>query len=148
MPDELSDVLSATAAIETAAMASLGLRRVYNTPPEALEIFPCSVRYARSGSLTASKGFGRHNLHHFIIEVHLERARPGGLQITDALARPFVEKFHELYAANLSLNGTCEYCTFEDVSYEAGGLSWGKVDTYGIRFYLWAKVQGAITVEL
>jgi len=147
---EFDDILRASAELEEANKAVLGLTKVYDHPPESLEQFPCSVRYGMGGTLRHSRGLGLDNLFYFRVEVHVERARPGGLAHADQKLMPFIRAIQRLYAANLSLNGACDICEFEQPnSFEYGELEWGGVKTLGVRFNMWAKYMLApITVDL
>ena len=145
----LDNILRQTAAIEEANKVTLGLRQVHDRCPEELHSFPCSLRYARTGDFHHSRGLGRHNIHHFVIEVHLQRARPGGLAEAERRAIVMIERYQNLYAANLSLNGSCDVSNFELPSYEYGRLEWHGIETFGVRFRLWAKeMLDPITVNL
>jgi len=144
------NILSQTAAIEGANKAILGIKQVHDEAPDALPTLPCSLRYLRRGNFSASRGLGRHNIHHFIVEVHLARARPGGLPEADKRARKLPERFQDLYANNLSLNGSCDVSGFEEEnSWVYGALDWMGEETIGVRFYMWAKeMLDPITVNL
>lgn len=145
----LATILTQSAALEQAARATLGIAHAYDEAPEELRYWPCTVRYPRTGDLEYSLGLGAKSIHHFVIEVHFERGRPGGLAACEALARVTIEKFRDLYAANLTINGSCDRSEFDKPSYEYGELKWGVTDTIGVRFFLWAKeMLDGITVKL
>lgn len=145
----LDNILRQTAAIEEAAKATLGLKQVHDRCPEELMSTPCSLRYARSGEFHHSRGLGKHNIHHFVIEVHWPRGLPGGLAEAERRAIVMIERFQILYAANLSLNASCDVSNFDLPSWEYGELEWAGTDTFGIRFYVWAKeMLDSITVNL
>lgn len=155
LAEAFKDIRDASAALEEANRMTLGLEKVYSRPPESLEQFPCSVRYTLSGTLRHSLGLGQDNIYRFVIEVHTERARPGGLQWADEVLMPFVERFQELYAQNLSISGTCDVSGFgrgpyeEDLAFEFLEAEWNGVKTLCCRFYMWAKYMLApITVDL
>lgn len=144
-------ILRATAELEQANIADLGLEKVYDRPPEVLERFPCSVRYGTRGTLRASAGLGQENIYRFRIEVHTKRAEIGGLQYAEEILGQFVEAYQELYAANMSILGSCDYATFEEEadSYEYLEGEWNGVKTRFVRFNMWAKFMLApITVSL
>jgi len=143
----LANILTKSAELENANLVALGIDYAYDEPPEAIRRWPCSIRYAQTGSLEASKGDGRHNLHTFIIEVHFRRAREGGLESVQRLALPVVDAYQTLYAANLKLLGACDLIVFDSPAYEVRELDWGGDLTYGVRFWMVAKEKGAITVE-
>ena len=147
----VDDILRATAALEQANIADLGLNKVYDRPPDSLERFPCSIRYGIAGTLRASLGLGQDNIYRFRIEVFTERARAGGLQFADSILMPFVEAYQELYAANLSILGTCDVSGFdtEGDSFFFLEVEFNEVKLLRLRFEMWAKYMLApITVSL
>jgi len=145
----LANILSQSADLEEAAKATLGIAHAYDESPEELRYWPCSVRYPRTGDLEYSLGLGAKSLHHFIIEVHFERGRPGGLAECEAKARVLIERYRDLYAANLTIGGSCDTSGFDKPSYEYGRLEWAGIETIGIRFNLWAKeMLDGLTVSL
>jgi len=145
----MDNILTQQAAIEQAARATLGIAHAYDEAPDELRYWPCSVRYLRTGDLEYSKALGGKSIHHWIVEVHFERARPGGLAECDKRARVMIERFRDLYAANLSLNGSCDVSGFDKPSWEYGRLEWTGTDTIGFRMYVWAKeMLDGLTVEL
>lgn len=151
LAEALDAIMRATAALEQANIAALGLTKVYDRPPDVLEKFPCSVRYSTAGTLRASLGLGQDNIHRFRIEVHTERARIGSIAFAEEILVPFVERYQELYAANLSLSGTADVSNFdtEGDSYRILEGEWNGTKTYFLRFELWAKYMLApITVSL
>jgi hypothetical protein len=94
---------------------------------------------------------GQNNIYRFRIEVHTERARVGGLQFAEEILGQFPEAFQELYAANMSILGSCDYATFEDEqdSYQYLEGEWNGVKTLFVRFNMWAKfILAPITVDL
>jgi len=156
LAEAFKDIRNATAALEEVNKAALGLRKVYVEPPDSLEQFPCSVRYTSGpGTLRHSRGLGQDNIYRWVIEVHHRRAQIGGLQFVDREVTPFIERFQELYAQNLSLTGTCDVSGFgnspddAEGSYEFFSAEWNGVKTLGVRFNMWAKYMLApITVDL
>jgi len=145
----LSNILTQSAAIEEAAKATLGIAHAYDESPDELGWWPCTVRYPRTGDLEYSKGLGGKSIHHWVVEVHFERARIGGLERCEALARATVERFRDVYARNLTLNGSCDISGFDKPSWEYGRLIWADTETIGVRFYLWAKeMLDSVSVEL
>jgi len=148
----LPAILTASAALETANKAALGINHAYDEPPEALDAhnLPVAVRYSEGAEfMTASRQMGRYNKYHFKIEVHFPR---GVLQEAVKLTLPVIRAYQDLYAANLTISGTCDVCNFREPPYEGPVLlkyKEGAPVTVGIIFYLWAKeMLDDITVNL
>jgi hypothetical protein len=147
----LANIFTKSAALEEVNKATLGITHAYDDSPETIGLgnFPAAIRYPKSGDFEHSRGLGRHNIHHFVVEVHIERGRPGGLAECEKRARVFIEKYQNLYAGNLSISGTCDVSGFDKPSWEYGYLEWGDEKTIGVRFYMWAKeMLDSITVNL
>jgi len=147
----LANILTQTAALEEANKVALGIKKAYDDAPEDIGPgqYPAAIRYPRTGDLEYSLGLGAKSVHHFIVEVHLQRGRPGGLAECEKRARVLIEKYRDLYAANLSLNGSCDTSGMDKPSYEYGFLEWGETTNIGVRFNIWAKeMLDGITVSL
>lgn len=144
----LKNILTQSAALEQAARATLGIAHAYDEATETPRYWPFSARYPDTGDLEYSLGLGAKSMHHFIIEVHFERARPGGLAACEALARATIEKFRDLYAANLTIKGSCDRSGFDKPSYEYRAMDWYGTKTIGVRFHMFAKeMLDGITVK-
>jgi len=148
----LPAILTASAALENANLAALGIKHAYDEPPEALDVhnLPVAVRYSEGApQMSASRFLGRYNIWHFKIEVHFPR---GVLQESYAMALACIEPYQTLYAANLSISGSCDVSGFrEPACSEPMYLRFkeGHPVTVGIIFYLWAKeMLDDITVSL
>jgi len=145
-------ILAASAALENvpANAAALGINRAYATPPEVILDYPVAVRYAESTPvLEASDLLGRYNIYNFKIEVHVAR---GVLQESYLTAEQLIRPYQNLYAANLSIGGTCDVSGFREpacsgpvyVRYGAG-----TTESLAVIFYMWAKeILDDITVDL
>ena len=148
----LPAILTASAALENANLAALGITYAFDTPPETLNgsRLPVSVRFAEATEqLHGSRLMGRYNLFNFKIEVHWPR---GVLLEAVALCFPTIEAFQDLYTANLSINGTCDVSGFRSPAVE-GPLRLrymsDTVETIGFIFHMWAKeILDDITVDL
>ena len=136
----LPAILAASAALETLNLVALGINHAYDEPPEVLTDLPVAIRFAEpTPRMEASDLMGRYNIFHFKIEVHLAR---GILQDSYASALSVIRAYQNLYAANLSIGGTCDVCGFREPACEGPvRLRYGTdvVETIGIVFYMWAK---------
>jgi len=136
----LPAILAASAALETLNLIALGINHAYDEPPEVLTDLPVAIRFAEpTPRMEASDLMGRYNIFHFKIEVHLAR---GILQDSYASALSVIRAYQNLYAANLSIGGTCDVCGFREPACEGPvRLRYGTdvVETIGIVFYMWAK---------
>ncbi len=146
----LPTILTASAALENANLVALGINHAFDTPPETLTDLPVSVRFAEgTARMEASDLMGRYNIWHFKIEVHLAR---GVLPESYATALNVIEAYQNLYAANLSISGTCDVCGFREPACDGPVLlRYGTetVETIGVVFYMWAKeILDDITVAL
>ena len=146
----LPAILTASAALENANKVALGINHAYDEPPEALMDLPVAVRFAEpTPQMEASDLMGRYNLFNFKIEVHLAR---GVILESYANALPMIRRYQNLYAANLSIGGTCDVSGFREPACEGPvRLRYGTeaLETVGIIFYMWAKeILDDITVEL
>ena len=146
----LPAILTASAALENANLAALGINHAFDTPPEVLTDFPVSVRFAeRAEQLHGSRSMGRYNLYHFKIEVHW----PRGI-LHEGVQQCFgtIEAYQNLYTANLSISGTCDVSGFREPACEGPvRLKYGSntPETIGIIFYMWAKeILDDITVDM
>jgi len=136
----LANILTQAAVLEQANRVALGIKHAYDEAPETLRWWPCSMRYPVSGEFHHSRGWGKHNIHRWVVEVHIKRAKPGGLTEVDRQARQIIEAYQLLYSNNLSINDSCDFSGFEKpVSWEYGRLEWAGEVTFGIRFWMWAK---------
>lgn len=146
-------ILAASAALENgdAGLAALGFRHAFDEPPETIDqSLPCSVRYQEGmPKLCASRSMGRYNLHNFKIEVHFPR---GVLQTAYNNVQPILEAFQTLYAANLSIGGTCDVSGFREPACDGPYIlkyAEKQPETLGYIFYMWAKeIYDGITVDL
>jgi|GEM_PF-2769792 len=145
-------ILTASAALENANLAALGINYAYDEPPEALDVhnLPVAVRYSEGApQMSASRLLGRYNIYHFKIEVHFPR---GVLQEAVKLTLPCIRAYQDLYAGNLSISTTCDVSGFREPAFEGPVLlryKEGMPVTVGIIFYLWAKeMLDDITVNL
>lgn len=148
----LPAILTASAALETANLAALGINHAYDEPPEALDVhnLPVAVRYSEGAAqMSASRLLGRYNIYHFKIEVHFPR---GVLQEAVALTLPCIRAYQDLYAGNLSISGTCDVCGFREPAFEGPLLlryKEGHPVTIGVIFYMWCKeMLDDVTVNL
>jgi len=136
----LPAILAASAALENLNLVALGINHAYDEPPEVLTDLPVAIRFAEpTPRMEASDLMGRYNIFHFKIEVHLAR---GILQDSYASALSVIRAYQNLYAANLSIGGTCDVCGFREPACEGPvRLRYGTdvVETIGIVFYMWAK---------
>jgi len=111
---------------------------------------PVAVRYNETPEfMTASRQMGRYNKYYIKVELHFPR---GVLQESYALALACIEPYQNLYAANLSISGTCDVCNFREPPYD-GPLELrykeGHPVTIGVIFYLWVKeMLDDVTVNL
>ena len=146
----LPAILAASAALENLNLVALGINHAYDEPPEVLTDLPVAIRFAEpTARMEASDLMGRYNIFHFKIEVHLAR---GILQDSYASALSVIRAYQNLYAANLSIGGTCDVCGFREPACEGPvRLRYGTdvVETIGIVFYMEAKeILDDITVGL
>ena len=146
----LPAILAASAALENLNLVALGINHAYDEPPEVLTDLPVAIRFAEpTARMEASDLMGRYNIFHFKIEVHLAR---GILQDSYASALSVIRAYQNLYAANLSIGGTCDVCGFREPACEGPvRLRYGTdvVETIGIVFYMEAKeILDDITVSL
>jgi len=136
----LPAILAASAALENLNLVALGINHAYDEPPEVLTDLPVAIRFAEpTQRMEASDSMGRYNIFHFKIEVHLAR---GILQDSYASALSVIRAYQNLYAANLSIGGTCDVCGFREPACEGPvRLRYGTdvVETIGIVFYMEAK---------
>lgn len=146
----LPAILTASAALENANLAALGIKHAFDTPPETLSDLPVSVRFAESTEqLHGSRSMGRYNLYHFKIEVHWPRGT-----LWEAVDQCFgtIEAYQTLYTANLSIGGTCDVSGFDSPACDGPLLlKYGPntPETIGIIFHIWAKeILDDITVDL
>ena len=146
----LPAILTASAALENANLAALGITHAFDTPPEVLTDLPVSLRFAESTpQLHGSRLMGRYNIYDFKIEVHWPRGvLPEGIQ----QCYDTMEAYQDLYSANLSIGGTCDVSGFREPAVEGPVyLRYGTaaVETIGFIFHLWAKeILDDITVAL
>ena len=146
----LPAILAASAALENLNLVALGINHAYDEPPEVLTDLPVAIRFAEpTPRMEASDLMGRYNIFHFKIEVHLAR---GILQDSYASALSVIRAYQNLYAANLSIGGTCDVCGFREPACEGPvRMRYGTdvVETIGIVFYMEAKeILDDITVSL
>ena len=148
----INTILTASAALENANLAALGITHAFDEPPETLKgsRLPVSVRFSEGAPmLHGSRLLGRYNLYNWKLEVHWPR---GVLQSAVEQCFPTVRAYQDLYTANLSISGTCDVNLFRDPSMEGPVyLRYGPddVDTIGFIFYFVAKeILDDITVEL
>ncbi len=146
----LPAILTASAALENANKTALGINHAFDTPPETLPDLPVAVRFAEpTAQMEASRLLGRYNIYNFKIEVHLAR---GVLLESYATALAVIRAYQDLYAANLSISGTCDVCGFREPACEGPvRLRYGTEtqETIGIIFYMWAKeMLDDVTVSL
>ena len=148
----LPTILTASAALENANLAALGITHAFDTPPETLDgaKLPVAVRFPEgTPQLEGSRLLGRYNLYNWKIEVHWPRA---DLQKAVANCFPTIRAYQDLYMANLSISGTCDVSGFREPGCEGPvRLRYGPdvVETIGIIFYMWSKeILDDITVEL
>lgn len=146
----LPDILIASAALENANLVALGISHAYVNPPEAIMDFPVAIRYAVApDEMSASRLMGRYNIFNFNIEVHFAR---GVLQESYANALACIQPYQDLYAANLSISGSCDVSEFRVPPFD-GPMELRMKDgipvTLGIVFYMRAKeILDDITVTL
>ena len=143
-------ILTASATLENANLAALGIKHAFDTPPEVLTDLPISMRFAEpSPELHGDRLVGRHNIYEFKIEVHWPR---GVLQEGVQQCFGTIEAYQDLYSANLNIGGTCDVSGFREPAAEGPVyLRYGTpaVETVGFIFYMWAKeILDDITVAL
>jgi len=144
-------ILTASAALENANLAALGITHAFDTPPEVLTDLPMAVRFAEgTPQMHGNRLRGQYNLYNFKIEVHWPRG-----VIWEAVAQcfPTIEAYQDLYAANLNISGTCDVSGFREPACEGPVvLRYSPIDateTIGVIFYMWAKeILDDITVAL
>ena len=146
----LPAILTASAALENANLAALGIKHAFDTPPEVLTDLPISMRFAEATrQLHGSRLMGRYNIYEFKIEVHWPRGvlHEGVQQCFDTM-----RALQELYTAHLSILGSCDVSGFREPAVEGPLLlTYGTpaVETIGFIFHLWAKeILDDITVAL
>jgi hypothetical protein len=149
----LPAILTASAALENANKAALGITYAFDTPPETLtgSKLPISLRFCEAvQTMGGSRLLGRYNIYHWKIEVHWPRG-----VIHEAIAQCFgtIRAYQDLYTAHLSISGTCNVSGFREPACE--GPFWLKygssnvVETIGFVFHLWSKeILDDITVAL
>lgn len=136
----LPAILTASAALENANLAALGIKHAFDTPPETLTDLPVAVRFAEgTPQMHGSRMMGRYNLYNFKIEVHWPRG-----VLWEGIEQCFgtVEAYQDLYAANLNIGATCDVSGFREPAVEGPVyLRYGTpaVETIGFIFYMWAK---------
>lgn len=143
-------ILTASAALENANKATLGINHAFDEPPEIFTDLPVAVRFAEPAvQMHGSRLIGRYNLYNFKIEVHLAR---GVIQESIENAFAVIRAYQDLYTQNLSISGTCDVSGFREPACEGPvRLKYGPdVDeTIGIIFYMWAKeILDDIIVDL
>lgn len=142
-------ILSASAALENANLATLGIAIAHDEPPEQLMDLPAAVRFSEGAEqLHGSRLIGRYNLYNWKIEVHFPR---GVLQEAVELVLPVIRAYQDLYMGNLSISGTCDVNNFREPAYEGPVvLRYPRSEeTIGVIFYMQAKeILDDITVDL
>lgn len=126
----------AVAAVQVKALALSGVKAAPANPPEAINQFPFSVCYPRTGRLTLqSAGWGIY-LHTVICEIHVARLL---LPQAVAQAAPYIELFAGALIADPKLNGTV--VTVNELRYTFGWLEWADDRHIGVRFELDVKLH-------
>lgn len=137
----IEDIITALAALESEIA---GVKKAYDETPDSLASFPCFVNYPLRGTLTNMASYGKLNLHTIVAELHEDRMP---LPTAEAKLRPFINRFQEKMAANLTISGTV--AAVNEIRYEYRTFlgRTASEDHLGIRFELDVKETGTITVE-
>lgn len=121
--------------LQAKALTLTGMKAAPTEPPEAMNQFPFTVSYPKSGSLTLqSAGFGTY-LHTIICEVHVGRI---SLARAVSQAIPYVEEMVSKLIGDPTLGGTV--AAVNAVRYEFGRVVWGGEEHIGVRFEVDVKI--------
>lgn len=119
-----------------------GIRAAPVYPPEAMNVYPFAVCYARSGSYQIGPPEVMTGLHTIVIEVHVAR-RDLARDVQNLIE--YVDAVPAAIFAALADGQLTALSTIANIRYEFGPMGWAGVDTLGYRFYLeGVKTQEAL----
>jgi hypothetical protein len=128
-------LVTAIAAVQTAAGTITGIKQAPTNPPEQSSMFPFAVCYARTGTETPqSKGWSI-SLHTLVCELHCQRTV---LPLAVAQALPLYEALAAKILTDPTIGGTCQ--ATNQLRYSFGQMEYGGVQTIGFRVEIDVKV--------
>lgn len=127
--------------IQDIADAVTGVRVAPDYAPDSLSVFPASVAYPESGTLTSESDGWYIGLHNIVLELHISRT-----DLPKVLEKiiPLGEDVYEALLADPTLGNMAS--TYGQISYAFGPLRYGDLDTFGWRFILEdVKLMGTLS---
>ncbi|NIR67730.1 MAG: hypothetical protein GWN76_24425 [candidate division Zixibacteria bacterium] len=121
-------------AIQQEVATVSGIKAAPAYPPDKMAAFPFAVAYPQNGRIDAEFGSGTKGLHNIVVEVHLARKM---LNVTVESAIDYVDSIpDEMWGSIFDNTFLSTFSTFQSISYEFTGMSWGGVETLGVRFMI------------
>ena len=120
-----------------------GIRSAPEVPPESTDLFPFVVTYPGAGNYHQGPFKVMTALHNITVELHVEKKDlPRNFGTVMDLIDVIPYELMKLHNAS----GFSTISTFGDIEYSFGALSWGDVETIGVRYTITdVKVQTTIT---
>jgi len=108
-----------------------GIRSAPEEPPESTELYPFVVTYPGTGTYHQGPAVVLTGLHDITIELHVAR-RDLPRNYTTVL--DLIDQIPYELQKLLNAGGYSTIKTFGDIEYTFGAMSWGGVDTIGVRY--------------
>lgn len=130
----------AVLALQAHARSLSGVREAPTTIPEGVAAFPFVVTYPREGFIEYLAEYQK-GLHTVYTEFHCDRSI---LTTAASLAMGFITSFPNLLLQDPTLGGEVSTLILDasrPIKYTFGRMSWGGIETIGVRFEITFKLQ-------